>query len=112
VTVQIKARKVRTHFKDDDRYRQRGGDPEAPRHVDQFGAGAGYFADADWFQRHAADRAGARSDLPDLRMHRASVDRAFRRRRRLGVRLFKVLLRIGDELAAAGSGAEEVGMVL
>ena len=27
-------------------------------------------------QRHAADRAGARADLPDLRMHRAGVDRA------------------------------------
>ena len=37
-------------------------------------------------ERHAADRAAAGSHLPDLRMHRAGIDRAFRDGRR-GLRL-------------------------
>src|SRR3954453_7262275 len=33
------------------------------------------------FETHATDRTGARSDLADLRMHRAGVDRALADRR-------------------------------
>ena len=40
------------------------------------GFGAGSAAGIVRLERHAADRAGARADLADLRMHRAGVDRA------------------------------------
>src|SRR6185312_15893596 len=56
---------------------------------------------------HAADRAGARSLLPNLRVHRAGVDRAFDRR--LGRTGPKILLRIRGELRAAAGGAEIIG---
>ena len=64
----------------------RAADPEAPRHVGQFGIGRVAGGDIDRLQRHAADRAAARPDLADLRMHRAGVDRAggSRARRRSG----------------------------
>ena len=51
-------------------------DPEAPRHVGEFGIGSALGGDDVRLERHAADRAGARAVLPDLRMHRAGVDRA------------------------------------
>src|SRR5271157_4058540 len=58
------------------------------------------------FERHAADRAVARSILPDLRMHRAGVDRAFFLRGcRLG-RRGQVAGGGGDEFFAASRRAE------
>ena len=59
-------------------------------------------------KRHAADRAGARADLADLRMHRAGVDRAFDNRLRRA--LAEIFLRIGDEFRAAAGRAEIIGM--
>ena len=64
------------HLQRDHRHGERERDPEAPRHVDEFGVRAfGRRRDLR-LQRHAADRAAARADLADLRMHRAGVDRA------------------------------------
>ncbi len=68
------------HLQREDRHRQHEADPEAPRHVGEFGIGAAIGGHQFGFERHAADRAGARPDLPDLRMHRAGVDRALRHR--------------------------------
>ena len=69
------------HFQHGHRQRQSEPDPEPPRHVAQFGIGRRFGRDGDGFERHAADRTGARADLPDFGMHRAGVDRAFRRHR-------------------------------
>src|SRR3546814_12923125 len=68
------------------------------------------FVERDCFrlERHAADRAGSRSLLADLRVHRAGVDRALGRV--LGgveVSARQVLLGIGEELGLAAAG--EVG---
>ena len=74
------------------------------------GLGAGVGGRDLRFERHAADRAGARSDLADLRMHRAGVDRAFRHARRCArAALREILFRIGGELGAAAGGAEIIG---
>ena len=64
-------------------------------------------------QRHAADRAGAGADLPDLRVHRAGVDRAFRHRRgRLAVGRLEIFRGVGGELGAAAGRAEIIGLAL
>ena len=97
------------HLQGDDRHGQRKADPEAPGHVDKLGVGPGLGRDHHGFKRHAADRAGARTDLPDLRVHRAGVDRAFRKGlglRRLGSQIFR---RLGNEAFAAARRAEIVG---
>ncbi len=59
-------------------------------------------------ERHAADRAGARTDLPHLRVHRAGVDRARLGRRRSLAR--QVALGVGRELAPAAAAAEMVDL--
>ena len=83
VAMKVEDRNVRAHFQDDDRHRQRDADPEAPRVMSINSAlGPVSAAGAQRFQRHAADRAGAWADLPDLRMHRTGIDRAVRRRLR------------------------------
>ena len=65
-------------------------------------------------ERHAALRAGARMVLPDLRVHRAGVDRC---RLRLAAatraaRWAQVLRRVGGELRAAARAAEAVRAAL
>ena len=65
---------------------QREADPEAARHVDQLGVRPASARREHRLERHAADRAGARADLADLRMHRAGVDRAFGHRRGFALR--------------------------
>ena len=66
------------HLQRDDRQRQCRRDPEPPRHVGAFAARVVLGNRARFgLQRHAADRAMARPDLADFRMHRAGVDRAF-----------------------------------
>jgi hypothetical protein len=52
----------------------------------------------------------AGADLPDLGMHRASVDRAFDHR--LGFARLKILLRIGEELGFAAVAAEIISLTL
>src|SRR5678816_1261301 len=62
-------------------------------------------------QRHPADRAASGSDLTDLRMHGAGVDRALRDVGvlRRCVRLIEVSLRSGGERSLAAGRAEMVG---
>ena len=67
------------HLEHEHRQGQHQRDPEPPRHVDQFGIAGLVERDLLGLQRHAADRATARSDLPHLRMHRTGVDGAGRR---------------------------------
>src|SRR5262245_4827627 len=71
------------HLECDHRQRQDQPNPEPACHVDELGARSG-FRNENRFERHAADRTIARADLPDLRMHRAGVDRACGRPRWLG----------------------------
>ena len=75
---------VPAHLQREHRHGQRQPDPEPPRHVGELGIGPRVGRHQLRLERHAADRAGAGPDLPDLGMHRAGVDRAFRDR--LGAR--------------------------
>src|SRR5512136_2970341 len=92
------------HFKGEDWQRQHQADPEAARHVDEFGIGSDLGARDFRLKRHAAHWARAGSDLADLGMHRASVDGAFAHG--LGFAYAQIFLRIADELGAAAGGAE------
>ena len=74
------ADEMAAHFQHDGRQREHEADPEAARHVGEFGIGRRIEARDLRLQRHAADRAASGADLADLRMHRAGVDRAFRHR--------------------------------
>ena len=56
----MKQAEMSAHFDDKDRQREHERNPEPPRHVGEFGAIAGA-AVASRLERHAADRAGARS---------------------------------------------------
>ena len=67
------------HLQHQQRQRQRRRNPKAPCHVGEFAAviGAAGFG----LERHAANGAGARSQLADFRMHRAGIDRTLGHRR-------------------------------
>ena len=94
--------RMREHVQGDDRDSERGADPEAPGHVDEFRIDLRLGGDSQRFQRHAADRAAARADLADLWVHRAGVDGA--RCRRTACPSVPDSFRVGDEfLAAAGA---------
>ena len=54
-------------FEQQHRERQHESDPEAPRHVGDFGTGSAVRRDGRRFERHAADRAGTRMILPEGR---------------------------------------------
>jgi hypothetical protein len=64
------------HRQNKHRQRQRGTDPETPRHVAQFGVLPVIRARRHrlWFQRHAALGAIAGMILLHFRVHRAGVD--------------------------------------
>ena len=98
------------HFEHEHRQRQREADPEAARHVLKLRIGLGVRGDDFGFERHTADRTRARSDLADLRMHRARIDRAGRDS--LGPRFgrFQIFGGIGQELRSATAGAEIIGL--
>ncbi len=99
---------------DDDGDGERQPDPEPALHVDQLDVRAALRRHRRGLKRHAADRAGARPDLADLRVHRAGVDRALRRGRRLRRALWcrEIALGVGEELLAAARRAEIVGRAL
>ena len=110
VVVQVHAREMRSHFQDDRRARERGADPETPGHVEELGVRPGLRRPERRLERHAADRTGAGTDLPNLGMHRAGVDgagRSLRLRCRLAGR--QIFFRIGRELGPASARAEEIG---
>ena len=107
---EMKQAEMSAHLDDKDRHGEHERNPKPPRHVGEFGAIAG--AAVFGLERHAADRAGPRSRLPDLRMHRAGIDRA-RRRGRGGHRGFaQIFFRIGDEFGAAAGAAEMIVVVV
>src|SRR5213076_1274994 len=85
----VTAGKMTAHLQDDRRKGQHKADPEAPRHTSEFGIWRRVQRCHFGLQRHAADRAVSWTDLADLWMHRAGVDRAFRRG---GVRLSGVMV--------------------
>lgn len=88
---------------------QRQGPEEAAAEIRELGILAVVEARHHRFQRHAAERTGARMVLHDFRMHGTGVLRARRRRhrrcRRGGI---EIALRIGDEPAAAAGRTEVV----
>ena len=110
----VEAGKVAAHLKRDDRKRQHEADPEPARHVDQLVVGPRLGADEHRLKGHAADRAGARADLPDLGVHRTGVDSPFRALARPSPRHrgIEVAGRIGHELLAAPRRAEIVGLAV
>ena len=104
----VRPDEVPAHFQHHHGQRQDEADPEPARHVGELGIGAAVGGGDLGLQSHAADRAGAGADLPDLGMHRAGVDGAFDHR--LGFALAQIFLRVGDELGAAAGGAEIIGV--
>jgi len=75
----VQAGQVFGHCQAQNRNREREPDPEPARHVEQLGVGLVVCAWCDRLERHAAFRAVAGARLPDLRVHRAGVDRGRRR---------------------------------
>jgi hypothetical protein len=68
---------MRTHRQHHDYHGQRQGPPEAAAKIDQFGVFFILQLRHYRLQRHAANRTAARSWLPNLRMHRTGIYRAF-----------------------------------
>src|SRR3546814_8362933 len=95
-------------FKDEDRESQRKANPEAPRHVEQLGAGSGIGADHFRLKPHAADRAGAGMILSDLGVHRTGPDRALRRINGFDGGLVEMRIRVRNELLAAAGAAKMI----
>ena len=96
------------HFQHENRQRQGQPDPEPAGHVRAVRGWAALPAATERLQRHAADRAIAWPVLPDLRVHRAGVDRAcghLLRPARFRAQIFRG---IGDEFGAAAGRAEEI----
>ncbi|GAA0006386.1 hypothetical protein BRDID11002_63900 [Bradyrhizobium diazoefficiens] len=108
----VRAGEMAAHLQHHGRQRQHAADPEPPRHVGEFGIGAGLQARDLRLQRHAADRAAAGSDLADLRVHRAGVDRARRHLRLARLLLGEVFCGIGGEFGAASGRAEMEGLAV
>ena len=68
--------KMASHLEREHGQRKREPDPKPPLHVEKCGIGPVLGAGDQGLERHAADRASAGANPPDLRMHRAGVDRA------------------------------------
>lgn len=103
----IEAEQMAAYFEHRHRDRQSGANPESAAHVDQLVAWTFIQGCLLRLQGHPADRTAARTDLPDLRMHGASVDGA---RGCVGGRLggFDIAHRLSDELLPALGRAEIV----
>src|SRR5262249_20497411 len=100
------------HLDPPHRQGQREPDPEPPSHVGELWIGSALRAHQLGLERHAADRAGARSHLADLRMHRAGVNGAGWQRRGGSRRGREITRRVSRELVAATGGTEVIGMAL
>jgi hypothetical protein len=105
----VQPHEVPAHLQREHRERQRKTDPEPPGHVGELGVGAGLGGREFGLQRHAADRAGARSDLPHLEVHRTDEDRAFGYRLLGPRRVAQIALGVRHELRPAPGRAEVVG---
>ena len=108
--VTTTARQQLRHHQRENRRRERGGPPEAPRHVVQLWI-LDVLGDVHRLERHPTLRAGPRSALTDLRVHRARVLglRVTRHRRSGGVGGIEVAVGVGLESFAADRVAEVVG---
>ena len=71
-------RKMLTHFEPNHWYREGKPEPEPPGHLDELRIGARIASNRFGLQPHTADRTRTRTNLPNLRMHRAGINRAFR----------------------------------
>src|SRR3984885_3254380 len=91
-------------------------DPEALPHVDQFRIGSLVERNLLRLERHAADRASPRADLPHLRIHRAGVDRAGRHHRfgllLLRLSWFEEFFGVCFETLAAARAAKQIFLAL
>ena len=65
-----------THLECYDRKRQNEADPKPTAHIDELGIRTCFSRCKHRLQCHPADRARARPDLTNLRMHRARIDSA------------------------------------
>ncbi len=104
---QVDAEYVGTHVESEQREREGRRYPQPVSEVDQLGIVGVLGERAHRLERHAANRAGARSFLHDLRMHRAGVERAAWQRLRLAL-LVQIALRILGEFDATAFRAEIV----
>src|SRR5258708_38936980 len=77
-------------------------DPEAPRNARELRVWRRIERCHFGLQRHAADRAASGSELADLRMHRAGIDRAFRHDG-LAVSMMGVMTMAGVIVASAAA---------
>ncbi len=93
----------RTTSASDKRHRH----PKPAGEIDQLGIVHVLGQRAHRLERHAADRAIARSLLHDLRVHGAGVERAYRQGLRL-TGFIEIAVGIGREFAAAAFGAEMI----
>ena len=106
------AREMPPHLQGDHGQGEDQPDPEASGHVLQLWAGARFGGHHLRLQRHSADRAGARPNLADLRMHRAGVDRADRGGRHRPRRAWRIARGFLLELRSAPGRTEEVLVTL
>ncbi len=97
------------HLQDEHRDGEGQTDPEPAAHMRQLGIGSAVGGHRGRLQRHPADRADARPDLPDLRMHGTGVDGAGRRLRTCVLPGLQMTERVSFELGPAGSRTEEIG---
>src|SRR3546814_14991343 len=99
------------HFKDKDGDGQHQRDPEATRHVDQFGTRPSVGGDHFRLEPHAADGTGAGMVLPDFGVHRAGPDRPRRGIHHPVGRRDQIMFWIADEFRAAASTTKMILMV-
>ena len=98
------------HRVDEQRQGEERADPEAARHVDEFGIGSILEADRLRLQSHSADGAASRSYLPDFGMHGTGVNRPLGNVLDLHkMRARQIVLRVADELVLAPRRTEVMG---
>ena len=107
----VDAKHMRAHVEHDEGEGERHGDPKPAGEVNELGVTAMLMLGrhAHGLERHAADRAMARTLLHDLGMHRARVERASGERLRLAL-LVEIARGIGGEFAAAAVRTEMIGV--
>jgi hypothetical protein len=91
------------HLKRNHRQGQKEAEPESTTHVDELGIWPGLLASEHGLKRHTADRAGARPNLSDLRVHRTGVESVGGHRLGFGLLRRKIFLRLGDEFRATAA---------
>src|SRR3546814_10697401 len=84
------------HLEQEHGHSERQSDPEAPRHIDEFGTESGLGRRDLGFERHAADRTGSWSRPTDFGMHRTGPDRGRRHFRLRLPALRKIACRVGN----------------